>query len=144
MNWLIRGFIFWCHEKVDKFAFNSHFIIYFNQIKANNNFHGEKSGFVDSGFVKTCDELVIGQRNCGQTSCCPYSLSYRSRSARSPASAFKYRNEAGYLVFTVRCLGRQSYTRWGHRQVKKLLSNNISFSSSNNQFYESRISISPI
>ena len=23
-------------------------------------FHGKNSGFVDSGFVKTCDELVIG------------------------------------------------------------------------------------
>ena len=30
------------------------------QIKANNIFHGKKSDFVDSGFVKTCDELVIG------------------------------------------------------------------------------------
>ena len=23
-------------------------------------FHGKSSGFVDSGFVKTCDELAIG------------------------------------------------------------------------------------
>ena len=31
------------------------------QIKGNNKCNGgEKSGFVDSGFVKTCDELVIG------------------------------------------------------------------------------------
>ena len=36
------------------------------QIKANNKFHGEKkSGFVDSGFVKTCDELVIGSEKKG-------------------------------------------------------------------------------
>ena len=79
--------------------------------KTDDKLHGKYSGFVDSEFVKTSDELVVGQRNCGQTSGCPYSLSYRSRSARAPASAFKYRNEAGYLVFTVRCLGRQSYTR---------------------------------
>ena len=33
------------------------------QIKANDKFPGKKkSGFVDSGFVKTCDELVIGLR----------------------------------------------------------------------------------
>ena len=32
------------------------------QIKTDNKFHGEKkSGFVDSGFVKTWDELVIGE-----------------------------------------------------------------------------------
>ena len=31
------------------------------QFKANDKFHWKKkSGFVDSGFVKTCDELVIG------------------------------------------------------------------------------------
>ena len=35
--------------------------IYLEQIKANDKFYGgKKSGFVDSGFVKTCDELVIG------------------------------------------------------------------------------------
>ena len=35
--------------------------IHLEQIKANKKNHGEKkSGFVDSGFVKTCDELVIG------------------------------------------------------------------------------------
>ena len=26
----------------------------------NDKFHGKNSGFVNSGFVKTCDELVIG------------------------------------------------------------------------------------
>ena len=26
-----------------------------------NKLHGKNSGFVDSGFVKTCDELAIGQ-----------------------------------------------------------------------------------
>ena len=32
-----------------------------NQIKSNDKFYGgKKSDFVDSGFVKTCDELVIG------------------------------------------------------------------------------------
>ena len=31
------------------------------QIKANDKFHGICLDFVDSGFVKTCDELVIGQ-----------------------------------------------------------------------------------
>ena len=38
-------------------------IIHFDssmKIKANDKFHGKNSGFVDSGFVKTCDELVIG------------------------------------------------------------------------------------
>ena len=32
------------------------------EIKSNDKFHGEKneSDFVGSGFVKTCDELVIG------------------------------------------------------------------------------------
>ena len=30
------------------------------QIKSIYKFHGKNSGFVDSGFVKTCDELVIG------------------------------------------------------------------------------------
>ena len=35
--------------------------IHSEQIKTKDKFHGEKkSGFVDSGFVKTCDELVIG------------------------------------------------------------------------------------
>ena len=34
------------------------------QIKTNDKFHWEKSGFVYSGFVKTCDELVKGHR-CG-------------------------------------------------------------------------------
>ena len=35
--------------------------IHLEQIKGNNKFYGKKkSGFVDSGFVKTCDELVIG------------------------------------------------------------------------------------
>ena len=34
------------------------------QIKANDKFHGKKNaGFVNSGFVKTCDELVIGHGN---------------------------------------------------------------------------------
>ena len=46
-----------------------HFISYFlnenpfkvEQIKANDKFHGEKkSGFVDSGIVKTCDEFLKG------------------------------------------------------------------------------------
>ena len=36
------------------------FISYFEQIKQTANFHGKNSGFVNSGFVKTCDELVIG------------------------------------------------------------------------------------
>ena len=35
--------------------------IHLGQIKRNDKFHGKHSGFVDSGFVKTCDELVIGQ-----------------------------------------------------------------------------------
>ena len=30
------------------------------QIKENDKILGKSSGFVDSGFVKTCDELVIG------------------------------------------------------------------------------------
>ena len=29
------------------------------QIKTNDKFHGKKSGFVDSGFGKSCDELII-------------------------------------------------------------------------------------
>ena len=32
--------------------------IHLEQIKANDKFHGINSGFVDLGFVKTCDELV--------------------------------------------------------------------------------------
>ena len=35
--------------------------IHLKHIKANNNLHGKSSAFVDSGFVKTCDELVIGR-----------------------------------------------------------------------------------
>ena len=36
----------------------------FKQIKTNDKFHGKKkSGFVDSGFVKTRDELVIEEEN---------------------------------------------------------------------------------
>ena len=35
--------------------------IHLDQIKANDKFRGKSSSFVDSGFVKTCDELVIGQ-----------------------------------------------------------------------------------
>jgi hypothetical protein len=34
--------------------------IHSEQIKGNNKFNGKNSDFVDSGFVKTCDELVIG------------------------------------------------------------------------------------
>ena len=33
--------------------------IHLAQMKANYRFHGKNSDFVDSGFVKTCDELVI-------------------------------------------------------------------------------------
>ena len=37
-------------------------VIHLEQVKANDKIHGEKkSDFVDSGFVKTRDELVIGQ-----------------------------------------------------------------------------------
>ena len=42
--------------------------IYLEHIKANEKYHGKKIGFVDSGFVKTCDELVIGQIS-GGTNC---------------------------------------------------------------------------
>ena len=34
--------------------------IHLEQIKAKDKFQGKSSGFVDSEFVKTCDELVIG------------------------------------------------------------------------------------
>ena len=34
--------------------------VHLGQIKANHKFHGKSSGFVDSRFVKTCGELVIG------------------------------------------------------------------------------------
>ena len=34
--------------------------IHLEQIKANNKFHGQNWGFVDSGFVKTCDEIDTG------------------------------------------------------------------------------------
>ena len=37
--------------------------IHLEQIKANDKFHGKNSGFVDSEFVKTCDELVIEIRS---------------------------------------------------------------------------------
>ena len=41
--------------------------IHLEQIKANDRFHGKKkSEFVDSGFVKTCNEFVIGCGNCQQ------------------------------------------------------------------------------
>ena len=39
--------------------------IYLEQIKANDKFHENNLGFVDSGFVKTCDELVIERKQCG-------------------------------------------------------------------------------
>jgi len=42
------------------------FLIYFDsqkKIKTNSIFGGKKSGFLVSGFVKTCDELVIGWEN---------------------------------------------------------------------------------
>ena len=35
--------------------------IHLEQIKTNNKFHGKYADFVDSGFVKTCDELVTDQ-----------------------------------------------------------------------------------
>ena len=35
------------------------------QIKANEKIYGKNSGFVDSGFVKTCDELIIGVKQKG-------------------------------------------------------------------------------
>ena len=39
--------------------------IYLGQIKANYEFNEKKnSGFADSEFVKTCDELVIGLAAC--------------------------------------------------------------------------------
>ena len=38
--------------------------IHLKRIKANVKFHGKNTGFVDSGFVKTWDELVIGQEIC--------------------------------------------------------------------------------
>ena len=34
--------------------------IHLEQFWAKDKFYGKKSGFVDSGFVKTCNELVIG------------------------------------------------------------------------------------
>ena len=34
--------------------------IHLEQFKAKDKFHGNNSGFADSGFVKTCDELVKG------------------------------------------------------------------------------------
>ena len=36
--------------------------IHLEQIKVNEKFNGKISGFVDSGFVKTCDKLDIGQK----------------------------------------------------------------------------------
>ena len=41
--------------------------IQLEQIKANDKFYVKKLGFVDLGFVKTCDELVIG---CGKQPKC--------------------------------------------------------------------------
>ena len=37
--------------------------IHLEQIKSNDRLHEKSSGFVDSEFVKTCDELVIGDTN---------------------------------------------------------------------------------
>ena len=39
--------------------------IHLQQVKTNDKFYGKNSGFVDSGFVKTCDELVIGSEKKG-------------------------------------------------------------------------------
>ena len=39
--------------------------IHLEQIKANDTFHGKNTGFVDSGFVKTCYELIIGVKQKG-------------------------------------------------------------------------------
>ena len=33
---------------------------YENPFRNKNKLHGKNSGFVDSGFVKTCDELELG------------------------------------------------------------------------------------
>ena len=38
--------------------------IYLEHIKTNDKYHRKSSSFVDSGFVKTCNELVIGKENC--------------------------------------------------------------------------------
>ena len=35
--------------------------IHLEQIKANDKFDGKNSGFIDSGFVKTCGQLFIDQ-----------------------------------------------------------------------------------
>ena len=35
------------------------------QIKVNKKIHGKNSGFIDSGFVTTCDELIKGQNPIG-------------------------------------------------------------------------------
>ena len=40
--------------------------IHLEQIKARDKFHGKSSGFVDSGFVKTCDDLVLGNTKNSQ------------------------------------------------------------------------------
>ena len=62
-------------EKYLSFRLYWYFIIYFDsfmkihleQIKTNDKFYGKYSGFVDSEFVKTCDELVIGlQKRSGE------------------------------------------------------------------------------
>jgi hypothetical protein len=37
--------------------------MYLEQLKTDIKFHWKNSSFVDSGFVKTCDELVIEQRS---------------------------------------------------------------------------------
>ena len=47
------------------FFFDSSMKFHFGQIKANDKFHGISSDFVDSRFVKTCDELVY--RSCGSS-----------------------------------------------------------------------------
>ena len=42
--------------------------IHLEQIQANDKFHGTNLGFIDSGLVKTCDELVIGFKSSKEAS----------------------------------------------------------------------------
>merc|ERR1740116_518266 len=55
---LIKSYIFW-HFLI---YFDSEIKIYLDQIKTNNSIEN-KSGFIDSGLVKTCDEHIISWEN---------------------------------------------------------------------------------
>ena len=60
--------------------------IHLEEVKSKRQISLKKSGFIDSGFVKTCDELVIGVQintNVKPGWSCPWTLPHRQSRCQS-------------------------------------------------------------